>query len=825
MVIPNKSTKEVEGIQRGIPWLKIMGEDQSIVLCKDGSLLSSFELTGVDVDDFSATRMYRAAEGIERGLRALDEHCTVWIQTRRRRVLPSEVRTHTNKVSGEIEALHQEMFHTVPLYTNRSTITITRASPGASGGIADRIASKVAQGQSPLLALITGIKEAFTGDAAYVYYERRLRNEMVAFSDMLANFMSMVTGVGISQFAGQELLSSLHDAVNPICHIPNIRVPKISPLDSYLGDVEVEEFDGVLRLRHPAGERYISAFTFMEWPDGGTDPGMLDSVLAIDGEIDVAHMLRIVDRAKSEDFIRQVAAHYEFKADGGFKGAIATGIFKEQPGAAQKDSGSAVLLSDAQDAQAALTSGGMQFGYYNCTIFAHGNTLAECAKTRDQSSRICSNSGFLVFSEGLNLMNAWLATLPGQWDRQPRRQLVATGNLADLSYLRSFNTGYSDNKYLTEQLQSKQPSLLVVDTRYLAEYHLNLHQDDLGHGIIIGGAGGGKSTLANLLIAAYQKYQPITLVWDKDRSCRIAIELQGGSYIDFMSNSVPLNPFILLGDRMHWPFLARIVETMATTRGYQWTSKDDEALSHGMENMYGMGRSRWRLQELVAQLPTCLETELSAWVQGGVWGRFVDNEDDGFELSDMTGIEVGALYNAFPDVANVIREYIFYRFEQRLNKGRPGLVYLEELWFGLKDERFRARYEDWLRTMRKKTTSVWGATQSPNEIVNSGIAAVIGINMPHMIFTGSVNGIPPEAVKDFEALGMTEWQIEEVRGMRPKKDYYLRTPHITRAMHIPMSKFLLAYLRSDNLAQSTFDRWKQSGDPDWRANYLKEMSQ
>ena len=72
-------------------------------------------------------------------------------------------------------------------------------------------------------------------------------------------------------------------------------------------------------------------------------------------------------------------------------------------------------------------------------------------------------------------------------------------------------------------------------TPYGVPYDFNTHADDLGHAVVIGGSGSGKTTVMSLLTAQFQKFYPCqTFIFDKDYSMSLLTTLLGGTSMDLV---------------------------------------------------------------------------------------------------------------------------------------------------------------------------------------------------------------------------------------------------------------------------------------------------
>jgi type IV secretion system protein TrbE len=73
------------------------------------------------------------------------------------------------------------------------------------------------------------------------------------------------------------------------------------------------------------------------------------------------------------------------------------------------------------------------------------------------------------------------------------------------------------------------PPLLLAKTKGATPFRLTLHVGDVGHSLIVGPTGAGKSVLLSVLALQFRRYQRSQLViFDKGRSARAATLGLGG---------------------------------------------------------------------------------------------------------------------------------------------------------------------------------------------------------------------------------------------------------------------------------------------------------
>ncbi|WP_339426835.1 ATP-binding cassette domain-containing protein, partial [Pseudomonas proteolytica] len=104
--------------------------------------------------------------------------------------------------------------------------------------------------------------------------------------------------------------------------------------------------------------------------------------------------------------------------------------------------------------------------------------------------------GFGARIETLNATEAFLGSLPGNWYANIREPLINTRNLADLIPL---NSVWSGNPTAPCPFYPPSSPPLMQVASGSTPFRLNLHVDDVGHTLVFGPTGSGKSTLSHVI--------------------------------------------------------------------------------------------------------------------------------------------------------------------------------------------------------------------------------------------------------------------------------------------------------------------------------------
>ena len=157
---------------------------------------------------------------------------------------------------------------------------------------------------------------------------------------------------------------------------------------------------------------------------------------------------------------------------------------------------SALLDTDANnkalDADAALVELGSDMigqAYVTATV----TVWDEDARLADEKLRLVEKSiqgrDFTCMVETVNAVEAWLGSLPGHAYANVRQPPVSTLNLAHMIPLSAVWAGPERDEHLDA------PPLLLGKTEGATPFRLSIHVGDVGHTLVVGPTGAGKSVL------------------------------------------------------------------------------------------------------------------------------------------------------------------------------------------------------------------------------------------------------------------------------------------------------------------------------------------
>mgnify|MGYP001303479187 CR=1 FL=1 len=532
------------------------------------------------------------------------------------------------------------------------------------------------------------------------------------------------------------------------------------------------------------GEAHLRVASVRGFPTS-TWPGLLDDLNRLGFGYRWSTRFLCLDKAEAERELGRLRRQW-FAKRKNVAALLRETLFQQESPLVDTDASN--KAGDADGALQELGSDQVAFGYVTATVTVLDDDAAIADEKLRQVERVIQGRGFVTIPETLNAVEAWLSSIPGNAYANVRQPLISTLNLAHLLPVSAVWAGPESNAHLDG------PPLIVTRTDGATPFRLVTHIGDVGHTLVVGPTGMGKSVLLATLALQFRRYPGSRIfAFDMGRSLRATILGLGGEHYDLGSDGdIAFQPLAGIDreDRRAWA--AEWLEGRIRQEGVTLGPDEKAAIWSALESLTGAPVEQRTLTGFSVLLQNnALRQALAPYLLGGAHGNLLDAECDRLGTANVQCFEMEELMASRAAVLAVLG-VLFARLEERFD-GAPTLLILDEAWLFLDDPVFAARIRQWLKTLRKKNVSVIFATQSLADIQDSSIAPAIVESCASRIFLPNPQATEPQIRAIYEGFSLNARQIEIVATAEPKRDYYYQSRLGNRLFDLDLGQVALAF--------------------------------
>jgi type IV secretion system protein TrbE len=789
-----------------LPWAALI--DEGIILNKDGSFQRTAKFRGPDLDSAVPAELVAVAGRLNNALRRLGSGWAVFVEAQRHSAGPYPPNTFPDVASALVEAERKAQFEEEGAHHESSYyLTFLYLPPAEDAARAERL-------------LYEGGTRTPSADA---------REALGGFVDRTNRVLQLIEGFmpECGWLDDQRTLTYLHSTISTKRHL--VRVPEIPMyLDALLAD---QPLTG--GLEPMLGAAHVRVLTVVGFPTA-TTPGILDDLNRLAFPYRWSTRAIMLDKTDATKLLTRIRRQWFAK-----RKSVAA-ILKE----VMTNEASSLLDTDAQnkalDADAALQElGSDQIGQAFVTasvvVWDHDPRAAD-DKLR-LVEKVIQGRDFTCMIETVNAVEAWLGSLPGHVYANVRQPPVSTLNLAHMIPLSAVWAGEARDLHLGA------PSLLYGKTEGSTPFRFSLHVGDVGHTLVVGPTGAGKSVLLALMALQFRRYpNSQVFAFDFGGSIRAAAIAMGGDWHDLggalserATEPLALQPLAWIDDPSERGWATEWVAAILAREKVEITPEAKDHLWSALTSLASAPRQERTLTGLSVLLQSnVLKRALQPYCLGGPYGRLLDAEFERLGEASVQAFETEGLIGT--GAAPAVLAYLFHRIGDRLD-GRPTLIIVDEGWLALDDADFAGQLREWLKTLRKKNASVVFATQSLSDIDGSAIAPAIIESCPTRLLLPNERAIEPQITAIYRRFGLNDRQIELLSRATPKRDYYCQSRRGNRMFELGLGEVALAFTAASSKSdQAAIDRllaehgrdsfvtaWLQHRGARWAADLIPNL--
>jgi type IV secretion/conjugal transfer VirB4 family ATPase len=811
--------------------------DDGVVLLKDGALMAAFRYRGPDLASATGAELGTLASQVNEALLPFGDGWMLHVDAVRSPAPGYRAGDFPDDVTRWIDDERRHAFRSSrPQFVSEYTLAVTFVPPREV--YARAAALFVQRGDRRPAGAGQG---GASGAASSVDWAGVLAGYLGAL-DALARRLQ--TRLRMERLDSDALVTHLHRCLTGLAH------PVAAPSHgSYLNTVLAsQELVGGFAPR--VGERHVRVVAIVGYPDAST-PGRLDFLNSLPVAYRWSSRWVALSPHTAERLIKRQQQHWFMgrKGMGAFlrdvtgAGDPLSAARREQQNEALFHDGDATRMAhDAAAAAAANASGAVRFGYATQVLVLSDEDPARADAAAALAVAALQDRGFPARVETVNALDALLGSLPGHGAQNLRRPILSSRNAADLWPVTSVWPGLEENP--SPYFPKRTPALMHVATDGSTPFRLNLHAGDVGHTLLVGATGAGKSTFVGLTVAQWQRYAALgarTFVFDVGYSHWLLARARGARHHDIgvadpSGAGAATSHFQPLAD-VHRPeeraWAAGWLESLLELQGVTITPPQRARLDHALVLLGAEPRQFRTLTELTVQLQDpALVAALRPYTIAGPYGRLLDAGDDALATAGAGRArhqvyELRHLMDVDDKVLVPVLLYLFRHVERQLD-GAPALIVIEELWAPLMRTVFANRIKQWLLTLRKQNAAVMLVAHTPAQLEAVPGKQVLVESCPTRILLPNADATNPATARLYAELGLNEREIAIIAGAQPKRDYYVRSPAGSRLVRLELGPIALAFLGSP--AGLTLDEVRPQVETlaarygaEWPAEWLRSL--
>jgi type IV secretion system protein VirB4 len=697
--------------------------ENDVVLMRDQSVLAMFAVNGVfpdTADDVDIANWFDRLHGALRNIAAADVEVIVYQCRGEADRSVYYGGRHASLFARDLEAAYQENLFRMTLYSNQLFVAVRLMVPRDP---TQTIGQFVTRG---------GIRST---DAEISDRVSRLNDICNLLSSQVAVFQMRRLGYVTR---GRTLFSEIAEA---IVFALTGTWRQIGATTGLMGNAMFSE---ALRFRRRhieiegAGEAtYASMFAMREYPTQ-TWPGMFQTLASAPYRNTLVQSFRFLSNADGMSAIGRKQ--------------------NKMVAAGDKAISQMEALGEASDE---IMSRRWVLGDHSLVLIAFADSPRSLSEVSNAAWRDLAACGLVATRMSHALQAAYLSMLPGGERWRPRPGFVKSSNFVAMAPLYAFPSGPESGHW-------PGPPIAVFRTLAGTPYRFHWHVEDIGNTLLTGATGSGKTLLTGALIALTAGRARVVAL-DHKRGWDLLIRRMGGDYAVLGAGESHFAPLKALeATPRNLEFLTDLIRGCI---GGKMTEEEGRRLAIGLSIVMCLPPKDRTLNEVRAffdEQPEGAGARLEKWCRGGELGWVLDSPQDTVRFSDLNGLDTTALLDN-PRARGPAMAYLFHRVSLLLD-GTPLLIPMDEGWRALLDETFRSMIERQLRTIRSRNGAVVFITQSPRDIIDSGIAPILVEQCPTQFHLANPRATKADYV---DGLKVSQGQFAALRELQGGQGLFL----------------------------------------------------
>ena len=770
-----------------ISWLRI--DESGIVYNKDDSMQLTFKFRGPDLDSSTIEELQSYHAAINNIIKSASTGYVFYMENQRHASEVYDKADFQSPLTKVIETEREKFFNSGKQFENDYFFTILY-HPNFNM-------------TKKFLSFFESKEETTKKQNQYWKEIAKATSEFIEETNKMLDMFNDIF-LDVKVLSPDETLEYLHSTVSdhrqPIKNIPTMY------LSSYLLDSPL-----VGGFEPKLGDKHMRVISVTSFPPI-THPGFFDILNRLGFEYRWSSRYHALSKMDAMQVLKDIEDNFRQQAKTILQYAIEAIRNKETN---QVNESMLNYAEEAKIAQQLLETDAVGYGYYTMTLVVLDKDPEMADKKAAFALKEIRQEGFTAQLETTNAIDAYFGSIPGMWEYNVRKYLMASLNFSHLAPTSAVWSGEKKNSHL------KGPVLLHTVTTGSTPFRLSLHVGDVGHTFVVGPTGSGKSVLLNMIETHFTKYPGARVfIFDVGSSSRAVTKAMGGNFYNIMGDDNPLafQPLSRIDEDIEFIWANDWIINYLTMENVPIDPIVKTTIHEALKSLREMEpslRTLTSFQRLVQN--HAIRQALAPLCEGGTYGGLFDNSTDKFGEGNWQVFEMDEIMK-MPNIVPSVLDFLFHRIEGQLREdGAPGLIILDECWLFFANPIFQSKIRKYFKDLRKKNTSIIFATQNLSDISASPeLANTVRENCPTQIYLPNPKATAEGIKQQYINFGLNSRQIELLSELTQKREYYVSSIKGNRVFDLALqpleAAFVTATSKEDQLKIQALEKNHLSKD-------------
>lgn len=751
--------------------------DNNTLITKNENFIAGIEINGISYVSLDDTKIETLLKARQNAINSIDDNVNMKILIRRRKKMFNK-NYHINNIYAK--KLIDIWEGKEEIYENSYAILVeTRTKSNGMSYL-----------ESTKRKLTTTQNENGEVNVTHLTKLNILQNVITRIYESLGEF-------GVKIMSARKILNLYAEYCNGFYVDVNSRIGLLS--DSYIAS-NVEFFKDYFTQEWNGKKKYCRYISIKAYDTENISSLMLNNLLYLEKEINVNFYIEKLSKMKALSKITE-------------KIKLSTNIAKP------------LLEKMKQEIQSDRES--MQYFTFNVLVMEDSKEALDASS--NEISIIFTNQGLINVYESINQMPVFFSFFPNKEQLNNRKRIQTTESISTMLLIEKDASGYSKNSW-------GQFPLTMFKNQNKSPFLFNLHCEDkqasVGHTMILGGTGSGKTTLVSWLILNCLKYNINILAFDKLNGLYALTQYLNGEYIDGNNEITPfqLNPFSLESSIENQNFLTDwLCQYIGIDKEEIENAKAVIDIQKAVEQTFRILKTQkidFNIKEIYKSIEKQENEAIKMKLESASKSNIFNAMHDSINMNNRLNVINMDFIENLQKEAGLIAWYILHKIlYMAKNKSKGFFVFIDEFKTYASNEKIIDRVNYIITQARKANGVIALALQDLNQLDGVTNANSIIANMGNFII------FPTDKIQLFEKyqIHLSDYKKAFLTDSSPTCRKVLVKNTITKTSNIidvNLSKLdnNLNFLSSNAEDVNLIKKLKQSNPNDWRSLYIRKKN-